>query len=147
MISKILKLDENNQYGYAMTKPMPTGRIKKESQPTWRTFNILLERIDLNDPVGHLFVVDISFDYEKATPRQHIYNEIYPSIIEKQKIIDVAERSVYQLMEQYTESRDGKPKSYCATKKAHATLFQKRFQPLYLEHFLQRDSNPQPLSL
>ena len=28
VISKILKLDENNQYGYAMTKSMPTGCIK-----------------------------------------------------------------------------------------------------------------------
>ena len=55
VILKILKLDENNQYGYAMTKPMPTGCIKKEPQPTWRTFNILLERVDLNDPIGHLF--------------------------------------------------------------------------------------------
>lgn len=25
--SKILKLDENNHYGYAMTKPSPTGCI------------------------------------------------------------------------------------------------------------------------
>ena len=29
VISKIVKLDENNQYGYAMTRPMPTGCIKK----------------------------------------------------------------------------------------------------------------------
>ena len=29
VISKILKPDENNQYGYAMTKPIPTGSIKK----------------------------------------------------------------------------------------------------------------------
>ena len=58
-----MNLDENNQYGYAMTKPMPTGSIEKEPQPTWRTFNILLERADLNDSTGHLFVVDISFDY------------------------------------------------------------------------------------
>ena len=28
IISKILKLDENKQYGFAMTKPMPTGCIK-----------------------------------------------------------------------------------------------------------------------
>ena len=27
--TKILKMDENNQYGNAMTKPLPTGRIKK----------------------------------------------------------------------------------------------------------------------
>ena len=33
VITKILKLDENNQYGYAMTKPMPTGSIK--DSPSW----------------------------------------------------------------------------------------------------------------
>ena len=30
VISKILNLDENNQCGYAMTKPIPTGSIEKE---------------------------------------------------------------------------------------------------------------------
>ena len=94
----------------------------------------MLEKLDLDDPIGHFFVVDISFDYGKATPRQRIYNEIYPSIIQKQNIIDVAERSVCQLIEQYSETSDGNPNSYRATKKAHATYFQKRFQPLYLEH-------------
>ena len=117
-----------------MTKPLPTGCFEKESQPTWRTFNVLLEKVDLDDPVGYLFVVDISFDYNKVTPRQRIYNEIYPSIIEKQNNIDVAERSVYQVIEQYRETSDENPKSYCVTKKAHATLFQKRFQPLRLVH-------------
>ena len=33
--------------------------IKKEPQPTWRTFNILLEKVDLNDTVDNLFVVKI----------------------------------------------------------------------------------------
>ena len=81
-----------------------------------------------------MFVVDISLDYEKATLRQRTYNEIYPSIIEKQKIIDISERSVYQLIEQYNETDEGKPRSYRATKKAHATLSEKKFQPLYLKH-------------
>ena len=35
IISKIVKLDENNQYGYAMTKPMPTGCIKENNSPSW----------------------------------------------------------------------------------------------------------------
>ena len=30
VITKILKLDENNQHGYVMTKPLPTGCIKKK---------------------------------------------------------------------------------------------------------------------
>ena len=29
--SKIIKFDENNQYGFAMTKPLPTGSIKEKS--------------------------------------------------------------------------------------------------------------------
>ena len=34
--SKILKLDENSQYGYALTMPLPTGCIKKQYKiPTW----------------------------------------------------------------------------------------------------------------
>ena len=28
--SKIIKMDENNQYGFAMTKPLPYGCIKKK---------------------------------------------------------------------------------------------------------------------
>ena len=30
-------------------------------------------------------------------------------------------------MEQYIETDEGKPKSFCATKKAHRTLFEKKF--------------------
>ena len=44
-----------------------------------------------------------------------------------QMVIDVAERSVHQLMEQATENGDGKLKSYPSIKKAHAALFQKDF--------------------
>ena len=117
----ILKLGENNQYCYAMTKPMPTGCIKKEPQPTWRSFNTQLERVGLNDPVGHLFVIDINFDYEKATPRQRIYNEIYPSIIEKQKLKDLCISSCNNTLEVVTENQNlivplKKHTQYCSKK-------------------------------
>ena len=38
VISKILKLDENNQYGYAMKKPLPTGCIKKNQNQLGERF-------------------------------------------------------------------------------------------------------------
>ena len=57
-MKKALRFCYDKTYAY--------GCIKKEPQPTWRTFNILLERVDLDNPVGHLFMVDISFDYEKS---------------------------------------------------------------------------------
>ena len=44
VITKILKLDENNQYGHGMTKPLPTGAIKDDSDISWEKFNLLLEK-------------------------------------------------------------------------------------------------------
>ena len=133
IISKILKLDENNQYGYAMTRPMPTGCIKENNSPSWLKFNLLLENIDLEDKIGHLFVVDIEFDIENADERKMLYNEIFPPIIEKEKILEANERSLFQLLELYQVTEDGKPKAYRCTAKSHATLFPKKCIPLYLE--------------
>ena len=48
---------------------MPTGSIKKKV-PSWREFNLLLETADLDDSIGHLFLVDIFFDYKNATQEQ-----------------------------------------------------------------------------
>ena len=42
--SKILKLDGNNQHGYAMTKPLITGCMKKlEKVPTGTVSNMLFQ--------------------------------------------------------------------------------------------------------
>ena len=132
VISKILKLDENNQYGHAMTKPLPTGYIKNNSDISWRTFNLLLESFSLEDKTGHLYIVDIELDYENASKKQIVYNEIYPPIVEKQKTIDPCEKSTYQLLDNYREGKNG-PLSYKTTAKAHSTMLPKKFIPLYLE--------------
>ena len=132
VISKILKLHENNQYGHAMTKPLPTGCIKNDFDLSWRTFDLLLESVSLEDKIGHLYIVDIKFDYENATEKQIAYNEIYPPIVEKQKTIDPCEKSVYQLLDNYKESKNG-PSLYRVTAKAHSTMMSKKCIPLYLE--------------
>ena len=59
IITKILKLDVNNQYGMAMTKPLPTGCIKDDKDISWETFNFLLETVSFEDKIGHLYTVDI----------------------------------------------------------------------------------------
>ena len=61
----IIKFDENNQNGFAMIKPMPTGCIKENNSPSLLEFNLLLENVSLEDPIGHLFIVDIEFDEKK----------------------------------------------------------------------------------
>ena len=98
VISKIIKFDENNQYGFAMTKPMAIGAIQ-EKNASWTEFNLLLEKVSLDDPKGHIFVVDIEFDHLHATECQIIYNEIFPPLTEKQTRVEANERSVYQLAE------------------------------------------------
>ena len=37
VVSKILKIDENNQYGNAMTKLLPNGCIKKKKKKRRQT--------------------------------------------------------------------------------------------------------------
>ena len=89
--SKIIKMDENNQYGFAMTKLLPYGCIKKkENLLTLEELAILLKNVTLEDKLGHLFVVDLEFsDFNKKTL---LFNEIYPPIFEKNKKIDPYER-------------------------------------------------------
>ena len=53
VITKILKLDENNQYGHGKTKLLPTGSIKDNSDISCETFNFLLETVIFEDTVGH----------------------------------------------------------------------------------------------
>ena len=82
--TKILKVNENNQYGQAMTKPLPYGCIKKQEHlPSLTEFNRILDKIDKishADNVGHLFIVDIKFN--DINPKT-LFNEIYLPIFEK----------------------------------------------------------------
>ena len=133
IINKILKMNENNQYGFAMTMPMPTACIKEHPVPTWCKFNFLPETVDLDDPIGHLFIVDIEFDKANATEQEYMYNEIMPPIIDKRKFQEANEWSVYQLLDLFSKTDNNESKSYHCTAKSHATLFPKKFMLLYLE--------------
>ena len=53
-----------------MTKPLPTGCIKQDLDITWRTFNLLLKRVSLDDYIKHLFIVDIEFHYYNPSAKQ-----------------------------------------------------------------------------
>ena len=81
---KILQVDENNQYGNAMTKPLPYGCIKKSKKvPSLLEFNIILSNLSHEDKIGHLFLVDIKF--HDKNPKTMLFNEIYTPIFEKKK--------------------------------------------------------------
>ena len=62
-------MDENNQYGHGMTKSLPTGCIKDNSDLSWKTFNLLLESVSLEDRIGHLYIVYIELDTKNASEK------------------------------------------------------------------------------
>ena len=74
--TKIFKMDENNQYGKAMTKPFPYGCIKKQKHPPSLTeFNKILTNRSYEGYIGNLFIVDIKFC--DKNPKTLLFNEIY----------------------------------------------------------------------
>ena len=117
-----------------MTKPLPRGCIKDNNDLSRKKFNTLFQKVGLKDEIGHLYIVDIMFDAKNASKKQLVYNEIYPAIIEKKKIIDPCERSVFQLLEQYVEGENKNPLAYRATAKAHDKMLKKKIIPMQLEH-------------
>ena len=87
---------ENNQYGQAMTKPLPYGCIKKKRFLNLEELSELLKSVTLEDKIGHLFTADIKFS--GINPKTLLFNEIYPPIFEKKKKISPHERSTVQIM-------------------------------------------------
>ena len=80
--SKIIKMDKNNQYGMAMTRPLPSGCIKRKSTvPSFEELEHLLKYVSSEDKIRHIFTVDIEF--LDINPKTLLFNEIFPPIFEK----------------------------------------------------------------
>ena len=135
MVTQILKMDENNQYGNAMTTPLPTDSIKKIKKVTsMREFDLIMHKILAKDKIVHLFMVDMQLDHEYADEKQLFFNKIYTSIFEKTKVLSVNERSVLQLLDVMRLNDKGSINSYKTTAKTHATMDKKFATPLYAEY-------------
>ena len=50
-------MDEDNQYGMAMTRPLPYGCIKRKK----KVLSIEELTVTLEDKIGHIFTTDIDF--------------------------------------------------------------------------------------
>ena len=137
-LSKIIKMNENNQYGQAMTKPLPYGCIKKKKKVlSLEELPELLKSVTLEDKIGHLFTVDMEFS--DINPKTLLFNEIYPPIFEKNKKISPHERSTVQIMSRVQKKKNKEEISALPfNSKTHATLKDKVFVTIYAEdlHFL-----------
>ena len=124
-VSEILKMDENNQYGNAMTKPHPTSSIKKiKNMPSHREFDTIIQSISDEDKIEHVVVVGIKFNKKNDDEKILLFNEIYAPIFEKKKLLSPNERPLFQLLDKGTLN------SYKTTTKTHLKIF----IPLYDEH-------------
>ena len=70
-------MDENNQYGQAMRKPLPHGCIKKMKTPSLLELNRILRSISHEDKIGHLFVADIKF-HDKILKQCYLTKYTHP---------------------------------------------------------------------
>ena len=126
-------MDENNQYGMAMTNPLPYGCIKKKKKVlSIDELNELLKNVTLEDKVGHLFTVDIEFaDINEKTL---LFNEIYLPIFAKNKKISPHERSTCQIISRAQKKNEKDDISKLQfNSKTHSTLKNKIFVNLYAE--------------
>ena len=138
VVSKILKMDENSQYGNVMTKPLPTGSIKKMKKiSSLKELDLVRQGILEEDKIGHLFEIDIEFDKKNADEKQLFFNEIYIPIFEK-KVLSANGTSVFQLLDAMRLNNKRTINSYKTTAKTHATMDKKFDIPLYAKylHFL-----------
>ena len=54
--SKTIKMDENNQYGMAMTRPLPYGCITRKNKVLrLDELDELIKTVTLEDKIGHIF--------------------------------------------------------------------------------------------
>ena len=82
--SKIIKMVENNQYGMAMTRPLPYGCIKRKNKVlSIDQLTEFLKTITLEDKIGPLFTVDIEFF--EVNEKFLLFNEIYTPILKRKR--------------------------------------------------------------
>ena len=129
-------MDENNQYGQAMTKPLPYGCIKKEDKvPTMTEFNKILDCISHDNKIGDLFTVDITF--HNINEKTLLFNEIYPPIFQKNKKIDPYERSTLQLTSvMIRDEEKDKINTFAYNSKTYSTLKEKKLFLCMLKIFI-----------
>ena len=135
VVIKIQKMDENNQYGNAMTEPLPAGSIKRVKKlPTMEEFDLILQGVLDTNKIGHLFIVDIDFCQKNVIEKQLSCNGNYTLTFEKKKVLSVNERSVFQLLDTTILNDKGKIDSYKTTSKTHTRQWTQKLSYLHKQN-------------
>lgn len=94
-----------------MTTSLPTDVIKKQI-PSFCEFNLLIDQIFDKNKICHLFIVN----------KTMLFNQIYTTIFEKEKVINPTLRSIFQLMDAINLNDKSLLNSYNFTYKTHSTI-------------------------
>ena len=95
---------------------------------------MFFKTVSLQDKISNLFVVDISFDAEKAESRKLMYNVLHRPIFEKPKILYSFEKSVFQLSENVRIGEiNNEMLPFKATNSSQATIYENVLILLYLK--------------
>ena len=122
---KLLKCDENNQYGFSMTKKIPTGGIRPVQVENLKDYvleEILPSYDEKNANIGYLLSVDLDAPAEKDTIEIALCEAFIP-ILERTEM-PVVEMSTMFLHSHTTfrERNRNIPNKISPTLKTHSTL-------------------------
>ena len=81
VFSKLFTLDENSQYGFAMTRPLLIGIFKKEAHVNMDILNNSIKNFDPNAKISEIFIIISGFT-AYCDARKTMYNDVYPCIFE-----------------------------------------------------------------
>ena len=95
VVTKILKMDENNKYGNAMTKPLPKGIIKKFS--SMREFDWIVQGILDED------LFDIEFGHKNGNKNSYFLMKSTPQFWKKEDL--VCKRKICIPTSRYNEAK------------------------------------------
>ena len=77
---------------------MSTGCFRKKKVPSMKQFIFLLKKCISGRFKRSHFVINVEFDKKKANSKTLMYNEVHYLVLEKRKILDLAEKSTFQLL-------------------------------------------------
>ena len=66
---------------------MLIGCIKNDPDLSWRTFNILLERENFDDPIGHLFILTSNLIMKKLPQDKELIMKFIRPLSKKKKLL------------------------------------------------------------
>ena len=108
--------------------------LKKDNVPSLTEFHRIVTTISHEDKIKYLFTVAIKIqDINKKTL---LFNELYPPIFAKNKMIDPYERSALQLLSiAVRNEKNNKLNSFSYNSKTHSTLKENFFFFYMLKSF------------